>query len=119
LGTKFPSGGSQLGNLVPKLREEFDTLAEDVTSDMENFRYHLAAEKLYSYIWHRFADQILEESKKDPSLLPTTYYLLRNCLKLLHPFMPFITEEIWSSFVKATDGQAGLLMIEKWPQSNA
>ena len=93
-----------------EMRKEFEELARDITNDMENYRLHLASEKIYHYIWHRLADEILEESKKNPSLLPTTYYLLQESLKVLHPFMPFITEEIWSEF-----GSNNLLMIEPWP----
>ena len=108
-----PSGPVKLNT---ELKNEFDNFAKDVTDDMENYRLHLASEKIYHYIWHRFADEILEKSKKDPSLLPTTYYLLQNCLKLLHPFMPFITEEIWSDLKSDSDsGRSNLLMIEPWP----
>ncbi len=96
--------------LKPELVEEFQALSKDVTDDMENYRFHLAGEKIYHYIWHRLADEILEESKKDSSLLPTIHHLLENSLKLLHPFMPFVTEEIWSELKKDN-----LLMIEPWP----
>ncbi|MBI1974250.1 MAG: class I tRNA ligase family protein [Candidatus Zambryskibacteria bacterium] len=98
------------GEIDAKLKEEFDALAKNITEDMENYRFYLAAEKIYAYIWHRFADTILEESKKKPELNATLYYLLENSLKLLHPFMPFITEEIWREFKKDN-----ILMIEKWP----
>ncbi len=98
------------GELKKELVEEFETLAKDITTDMDNYRLYLAAEKIYAYIWHRLADEIIEGSKKDPSLLSTNYYLLENCLKLLHPFMPFITEEIWGELKKDN-----LLMIEPWP----
>ena len=77
---------------------------------MENFRFYLAAEKIYAYIWHRFADEIIEESKGKSEYGETLYYILENSLKLLHPFMPFITEEIWSEL-----GKNNLLMIEPWP----
>ena len=63
---------------------------------MDNFRFYLAAEKLYAYIWHRFADEIIEESKGKKEYGETLYYILENSIKLLHPFMPFVTEEIWS-----------------------
>ena len=86
-------------------------MAKDITSDMENYRFYLGAEKIYAYVWHRLADEILEQSKKDPSLLSTVYYLLENSLKLLHPFMPFVTEEIWQEL---KNGKS-LLMIEIWP----
>lgn len=100
-----------------ELKEEFDTLAKDVTDDMDNYRFYLAAEKIYHYIWHRFADEIIEESKGKPEYGATLYYLLENSLKLLHPFMPFITEEIWSELQASTKSLAPrtLLMIEPWP----
>src|SRR3989344_3615922 len=101
-----PAGG---GGLDKELVDEFGKLTKNITDDMENYRFYIAAEKIYHYIWHRFADEIIEESKKNHSLLPTTYYLLQNSLKLLHPFMPFITEEIWSELDKEN-----LLMIEPW-----
>ena len=94
-----------------ELVDEFNTLVKDVTSDMENYRFYIAAEKIYAYIWHRFADEIIEESKKDiEKYQATLYYILENSLKLLHPFMPFITEEIWHELKKEN-----LLIIEPWP----
>ena len=71
----------------------------------------MAAEKLYHYVWDRFAAQILEESKGKPEYSATLYYILENSLKLLHPFMPFVTEEIWSDMPNRKD----LLMVEQWP----
>lgn len=96
-------------NLDEELINEFDTLAKDITHDMENYRFYIAAEKIYTYIWHRFADEIIEKSKKHPEYDATLHYILENSLKLLHPFMPFITEKIWSEFKKPN-----LLMIEPW-----
>ena len=66
------------------------------------------------FIWHDFADKYIEETKdkNNPETKDTLAYLLLNCLKLLHPFMPFITEEIYSiSPIKNKE----LLMVEKWP----
>ncbi|TSC70653.1 MAG: valyl-tRNA synthetase [Parcubacteria group bacterium Gr01-1014_46] len=100
---------------------ELDELTKDVTKDMDEYRFYLAAEKLYHYVWHSFADKIIEGSKeklknKDPEVVKSTQYtlvyLLKTSLKLLHPFMPFITEEIWSH-VKNTD--ENLLLVTKWP----
>lgn len=101
------------GELDKELVDEFNALARDMTEDMDNYRFYIAAEKIYAYLWHRFADEIIEGAKKQPGHGKTLYYILENSLKLLHPFMPFITEEIWSFFT--TDGQASLLMIEPWP----
>ena len=102
---------------------ELNTLAEDITKDIEEYRLHLAAEKLYHYVWHRFADVIIEESK--PVLngtdevaradrAHTLLSILTDTLKLLHPFMPFVTEEIWS-VMPARVKHRDMLMVEKWP----
>lgn len=102
-----------------KYLEEFDDLAKDVTADMENYRFYLAAEKLYHYTWHTFADIIIEESKtkikeggkSGEAAKNTLGFLFGEQLKLLHPFMPFITEKIWSLLPNSK----GLIMVEKWP----
>ncbi len=104
------------GDVQKELKEEFESLAKDVTEDMDNFRFYLASEKIYHYIWHRFADEIIEESKTKVELKPSLLYILENSLKLLHPFMPFVTEEIWSMMPIENKK---LLMIEKWPFDNA
>jgi len=112
--SRYVMSQERQGDLDSGLAEEFNKMAEDITTDMENYRFYMAAEKLYAYIWHRFADEILEESKKLPERSETLYYILENLLKLLHPFMPFITEEIWQEFKKPD-----LLLVEKWPVKNA
>lgn len=97
--------------LLPELIQEFKEFAEDVTTDMDNYRFHLAAEKIYAYIWHRLADEIIEEAKGKAEYGATLRYILEGSLKLLHPFMPFVTEEIWQEINKGET----LLMIEPWP----
>jgi valyl-tRNA synthetase len=108
------------------LLSEFELLAADVTKDIENYRIYLAAEKLYHYIWDRFASEILEDSKQilkngeelaQQSRREMLVHILSNSLKLLHPFMPFITEEIWSS-IPPPPGQSirALLMVAEWPR---
>ena len=110
--TRYVFSIEKVGELKKELVDEFDLLTKDVTSDMENFRFYLAAEKLYAYAWHRFADEIIEESKSKTGYGMTLYYILENLLKLLHPFMPFVTEEIWSMM---PEKNKNLLMVEKWP----
>ena len=102
-----------------------DELAANVTADLEAYRIYLAAEKLYHYVWHELADKILEESKPILSgeneaarasrarLLLT---LLDRSLRLLHPFMPFVTEEIWQSMPTK---DAPFLMVTSWPAASA
>ena len=104
-----------------KLMGELEELTKDITKDMEQYRFYLAAEKIYHYVWHTFADKIIEESKaklasEDPvvklSAQRMLVEILTICLKLLHPFMPFITEEIYSKLPLA---DKKLLMVENWP----
>jgi valyl-tRNA synthetase len=102
-----------------KIIKEFEDVVKDITSDMENYRFYLAAEKIYHYFWHTFADIIIEKKKKedDKRILKI---LLEEQLKTLHPFMPFITEKIWS-LLPASRGEPdskSLLMVEKWPTYN-
>jgi valyl-tRNA synthetase len=108
---RFVLSQERSGDIKPELKKEFDTLAKEVTEDIEQYRFYMAAEKLYHYVWDRFAAKILEESKGKPEHSETLYYILENSLKLLHPFMPFITEEIWGSL----PGTSGLLIVEPWP----
>ncbi len=105
-----------------KLLDELKTLSKEVTKDIENYHLYIAGEKMYHYVWHRFADEVLEESKpilqgddaeRKKERVRTLYDMLLLQLKLLHPFMPFLTEEIWQSLPeKETD----LIMVAKWPK---
>ena len=96
-----------------------EKLTIDITKDLENFKLYQAAEKLYHYFWHNFADKIIEESKarlQTEERANAQYLLLtilETTLKLLHPFMPFITEKIYQ---KLPDKEKSLLMIEEWPK---
>lgn len=98
--------------------EKLDAVIKSSTKNLENFNLHEAAQEIYHFVWHEFADIYIEESKKqlaDEKLKDSTYnlltYNLLTILKLLHPFMPFVTEEIWGKL-----GQKDLLMIAKWPE---
>ncbi len=104
-----------------KLNEELKNLIVDISNDMDNYRMYLAAEKLYHYTWTRFASEILEESKtvlKEGSpeeIKSRKQFLLNTLSKLLitlHPFIPFVTEEIWKDM--PIEGK-GMLMVESWP----
>jgi valyl-tRNA synthetase len=112
---RYVQSQERQGELKAELIEELDSLVKEITGDLEEYRIHLAIEKIYHYVWHKFADEIIEESKGKPEYGETLYHILEVSLKLLHPFMPFVTEEIWSSMPHATGRQDGLLMIEPWP----
>ncbi len=95
--------------------QNLQKIISDITEDMENYRFYLASEKIYHYTWHEFADKIIESSKKTITSRETQLMLfdiLQKTLKVLHPFMPFITEDIWKEIpIKNKE----LLLIEKWP----
>jgi valyl-tRNA synthetase len=85
-----------------KILKELGKTVGSVAREIDNFQFGQAAHRLYDFVWHSLADQYLEESKdqlKDDKLKQNTrqilLYVLVETLKLLHPFMPFITEEIW------------------------
>lgn len=106
-----------------KYIEEFEKILADITSDYESLRIHLAAEKLYHYFWHIFADKIIEELKEDifkgspeirASAQWTLYNILKSLLIALHPCIPFVTEEVWSCM---NHKDKNLLIVEPWPIS--
>jgi valyl-tRNA synthetase len=117
-----------ISNSVPLTKEDslkeknFKKHLKKVTKNIENYRLYLAAEEIYHYFWHTFADITIEESKTNISkgnakerlsAIQLLYNQTKKQLKLLHPFMPFITEKIWSIFPKE---EKNLLIVEKWPE---
>ena len=97
-----------------------NTLAKDVTDNMENYDLGVAVQKIYDFIWEEFCDWYIEMVKPrlwndDDTTKAAALYTLKtvliNSLKLLHPYMPFITEEI---FCNLSDEKS--IMISKWPE---
>lgn len=90
---------------------KMQSLIQEVTADFDNYRFSLAGEKLHDFAWNDLADWYLEVCKfeKNENKAEILSYLLSNILKMLHPFIPFVTEKIWSEL------SDGLLMVEKWP----
>ncbi len=104
------------------LLKELSGIIKDVTSSFEEYRFYLAEEKLYQYTWHRFADDIIEESKpilsgsdakSKLSRQQTLIEILKQIIIMLHPFIPFITEEIYQGLPIQ---KKQCLMIEVWPK---
>ena len=99
----------------------YNTLVKEVTDNLERFELGIAVQKLYDFIWDVFCDWYIELAKtrlqaggdKARSVQQVLVYVLGNTLKLLHPFMPFITEEIWQSLPRAGEGPS--IMVAKWP----
>ncbi len=99
----------------------FNTLVKTVQNSLENFELGIAVQNLYDFIWDVFCDWYIEiakirlngdneEAKKTAKAV--LVYVMSNTLKLLHPFMPFITEEIWLALPH--DGES--IMISEWPK---
>ena len=104
------------------LLTEFHDVVTFVTKHVEEYKLHLAAERLYRYTWNEFADVILESQKETlngPDCMEklsaqwTLRYILENLLKIQHPFIPFITEEIWQSLPERTEP----LIVTPWPKA--
>ncbi|MCR4275012.1 MAG: valine--tRNA ligase [Candidatus Campbellbacteria bacterium] len=103
--------------------EELSALTKEVTEEYEQYQLYLAGEKLYHYVWHTLADVILEErkdilvgidEKAKRSAQWTLMHILTTSLKLLHPLMPFVTEEIWSSLPHT---ETDMIMVAPWPRT--
>ncbi len=93
----------------------------DVTDNMEKFELGLATAKIYDFIWSEYCDWYIEMCKSrlygedaaaKKTAISVLYYVLVNALKLLHPFMPFITEEIYVELLEAGES----IMISDWPK---
>ena len=99
--------------------DDLQTFLKEITKEMEEFKFYLVAEKLYHYSWHEFADIIIERCKKNivennnaDSAKKLLAEILPILLKTLHPFMPFVTEELWSLLPQKS---SRMLMVETWP----
>lgn len=114
---------------------ELDKTVKTVTKQIESYRFGQAAETIYEFFWHTFCDKYIEMVKPrlssqptltsrptshnppslpDPDALNTLYIILNTSLRLLHPFMPFLTETIW----QLLPGQKQPLIISEWPTLN-
>src|SRR3989338_2697079 len=103
-----------------ELIKEAQEVARSVSANINDFRLDLAADRLYHFVWDRFAAEIIEESKPilkgggeaAASRSAALLELLTISLKLLPPFMPFVTEAIWQELPKK---DSDMLMVAKWP----
>ena len=107
----------QITGARPEGREiilKFESMAKEATKDVEEYKFGEAAHLIYDFMWHDLADKFIEETKdkNDQETKDTLAYVFFNSLKLLHPFMPFITEEIYSMLPLK---DKALLLVEKWP----
>jgi len=101
----------------------FNRCAEAVNRAIEQYRYHEAAQVLWQFFWHEFCDWYVEIKKlrfQDNSGLTNDWRnvlnLFENSLRLLHPVMPFLTEELWQRIVRASDGRPASIALAAYPQ---
>jgi valyl-tRNA synthetase len=117
-----PKSKITLSTKDKKILKDLNKLTTEATKLMDNFKFYSAAEKIYHYFWHIFCDKIIEESKEQLSgqnekEKQSAQYLLLEILTtnllLLHPFMPFVTEEIYQQL--PIKNKKECIMIEEWP----
>ena len=100
---------------------KLNTLIAEVTENMDKYELGVAIQKIYDYVWDTYCDWYIELTKarlysedadRKQTAIQVLLYVLDQILRLLHPFMPFITEEIWQSLPH--EGEA--LIVARWPE---
>ncbi|MEI6810489.1 MAG: valine--tRNA ligase [Candidatus Nomurabacteria bacterium] len=111
-------GGAELNDEDQAVYDAWCEKKDAITKDIEDFKLHIASEKIYDYFWKVFCDDIIEtrktrilEDKDKASAQALLLKLLREQLIVIHPFMPFISEELWK-YVKTEEDD--LLIVTKW-----
>lgn len=109
------------------ISSRFEQTAKDIEEYMESYRFDLAAQTLQEFVWNEYCDWYVELSKpvlwdeeNNPNEAQATRWMLLNImeksLRLLHPFMPFITEEIWQRIAPLLNIQGESIMLQPYPQ---
>jgi len=121
-------GGAEHTESDQKFEEEnLHTAVAEVTALMNKDRFDLAGEKLYHFVWDHFASVMIEESKEllasdDPTVRASRQKMLLHylsaSLRMLHPFMPYITEAIWAEMPE-TIKDSDMLIVAKWPDPHS
>lgn len=100
--------------------KKLDAITKKVTKHIDNFKFYQAADDLYHYIWHEFADKVIEQQKEKLSsphdrkeAQALLLHILATILKLLHPFMPYVTEAIWTEMPIKNKKP---LIVTPWPR---
>jgi len=112
---RMPNAKGQMLN-DEKFLEKLNQVVNEVTKQLEDFRIGLAADTAYNEFWHWFCDEAIESNKRqevgDKMLLEG----LITFLKLLHPFVPFVTEAVWQELREQKLVEENLLMLSQWPR---
>jgi valyl-tRNA synthetase len=107
--------GKKLSKEDKKILRELDKVKKTVNKNIDEYKFGHAIRALHEFFWHEFCDKYIEYAKeqKNKNTDAILSHILIESLKLLHPFMPFITEEIWS-FIPGKHKTGKMLIIEKW-----
>lgn len=103
-----------LEKLNPAMYKSHMEFISNINTKMDKFLLSEAAEDTHSYVWHQVADVYIEQAKDNKELLPLINFIFKDCLKVLHPFMPFVTEEIWQQIYSTN--QDTFLASSEFPQ---
>jgi valyl-tRNA synthetase len=122
--TDFTPGATYTEADTAFVHEHIEPTLAEINELMEKDRFDLASEKIYHFVWDHFASQVIEESKpllaQGGTIRASRQALLTNYLvtsvKILHPFMPFVTEVIWQELPKEMK-DSELLMVSSWPKT--
>ena len=109
-----------MNNLKPedkKILKSLDKLIKSVTKNLDSFHFSESSLDLYDFTWNKLASDYMESIKdrlrdKDKAALATLIHVYANCLKMLHPFMPFVTEAVWQNLFPKEKP----LIISPWPK---
>ncbi len=111
-------------NVVDKwILTKLSKVEKEVKRLIENYQFNVALTKIQTFIWHEFADYYIEFAKhrlyedKDKSAIYTLYKVLLSSIKLLAPFAPFITEELYQNYFRSIVGKKSI-HLTKWPEDN-
>jgi len=119
-------GENEMGLADKWIISRYNSLIADTTKYLDNFEFGDAARAIYDFLWGDFCDWYVEISKNDlysddakkkERVQGVLLYVLEGSLRLLHPFMPFITEEI-NDKLKMSNDKCRYLLLEKWPEAD-
>lgn len=106
-----PTNETAAGQNDAAFTTKLNQVAANITQQLNDFKIGLAAETVYNEFWHWFCDECIEDTKQGNISPDVLYEGLLTFLKLLHPFIPFVTEAIWQEL-----GEEGLLISAEWPE---
>ncbi|MDR1260437.1 MAG: valine--tRNA ligase [Oscillospiraceae bacterium] len=120
----LPNESKELTPNICKLEDKWiigqlNRIIQEVTANIENFEFGIALQKIYDFSWNIFCAWYIELAKiriknQDSQVLGVLIFAIQNILKLLHPFLPFVTEELWQTFPHTGES----IMIQPWCESD-